>query len=64
MKAYVVISIARQIQGEFVFITTDKGFTDRALAEIYLRGKGMNWKETIQGIECVCEKGIHEVDID
>lgn len=64
MKVYVVVSVARQELGEYIFVTTEKAFSDRPKAEEYLRSRATQWKESIQGVTCTCERGIHEIEVE
>ena len=64
MKVDVVLSIARMEMGEYIFVTSEKAFSDRQKAEEYLKSKAINWKETVQGVECICERGLHEIEME
>jgi hypothetical protein len=37
MKAYVVITVARQIEGEYCFVRTEKGFRNAGAADNLLK---------------------------
>lgn len=65
MKIYVVFKTARQYDGEYVFVSAERAFTDPKKAEEFWRQQSLtSWKETIQDIECHCERAIHEVECD
>lgn len=68
MKAYVVISVARQVDGEYCLVKTEKAFTDSLSAETYANDLAKRYTEKISTpngeIDCVCERGIFEVDIE
>lgn len=75
-KVYAVITVARQVDGEYVFIKTEKAFASAQKADAMLKtlktqyvtpeGK---WKpqlvSTGQGdATCQCEAGVFEIDVD
>lgn len=75
-KIYAVISVCRQVEGEYVFIKTDKAFTSAQKADSLIKtmksqfvtadGK---WKpqvvSTSQGdATCQCEAGVFEIELD
>jgi hypothetical protein len=76
MNTYAVITVARQIDGEYVFIKTEKAFRSakkadnllKILKQQYVDNEG-KWKPqlitTPQGeATCQCEVGIFEIEID
>lgn len=76
MNIYAVITVARQIDGEYIFIKTEKGFKSakkadgliRSLKKQYVDEEG-KWKPqtvaTPQGeAQCQCEVGIFEVEVE
>lgn len=75
-KVYAVITVARQVEGEYVFIRTEKAFKSAAKADGLLKvlknqyttpdGK---WRpqqvSTPQGeAVCMCEVGVFEIEVD
>ena len=68
MKTFVIIKVARQINGELVFVKVEKAFKDQSKAEQYLIGKNTTIEkiETKSGhsVECSCEIGIFDVEIE
>lgn len=75
-KVYAVITVARQVEGEYVFIKTEKAFKSAAKADALLKvlknqyttpdGK---WRpqqvSTPQGeAVCMCEVGAFELEVD
>lgn len=76
MVIYNVVMIARQIQGEYVFVRTEAAYKDRKKAEVKQQElKKMSLDEqgltkairvsTPQGkADCICEIGIHEVELE
>lgn len=75
-KIYAVISVCRQVEGEYVFIKTNKAFNSAQKADEFLKGiKGQfvtedgKWKpqlvSTGQGdATCQCEAGIFELEVE
>lgn len=66
---YVVIKIARQFDGEYVFVQTEKAFSNKETAENFAKNKGLQWEENFTipnnlSIKCLCERGIHEVEVE
>ena len=75
-KLYAVITVGRQIDGEYVFIKTEKAFSSAQKADLLLRNLKMQyvtedgkWKpqtiSTGQGeATCQCEVGVFEIELD
>lgn len=73
---YAAISVCRQVDGEYVFIKTEKAFTSAQKADAFIKAlKGQfatqdgKWKpqvvSTAQGdATCQCEAGIFELELD
>lgn len=62
---YVVIKRARQYDGEYMFIAAEKAFADPQKAEEYWRSQTHTfWRETIEGVECECERAILPVELE
>jgi hypothetical protein len=73
---YAVITVARQIDGEYVFIKTEKAFKSAEKADLLLKSlknqfvdKEGKWKpqliSTSNGeAKCQCEVGVFELEID
>ena len=73
---FVVITVARQIMGEYIAIRTEKGFKDEEKAKAYLAemkkkvvtpdGEPKVVKvSTPQGdLECMCEVGVFHVETE
>lgn len=75
-KIFAVITVARQVEGEYVFIRTEKAFKSAQKADALLKvlknqyatpdGK---WRpqqvSTPQGeAVCMCEAGVFEIEVD
>lgn len=75
-KIYVVATVARQLDGEYVFVRMDKGFKQASKADAYTQeikkmyvggdGKPKTVRvSTPNGTaDCICEVGPFEVDIE
>jgi hypothetical protein len=75
-KFYAVITVGRQVDGEYVFIKTEKAFRSAQKADTMLKSlKGQyvtedgKWKpqiiSTSQGdATCQCEVGVFEIEVD
>ena len=62
---YVVFKTARQVDGEYIFISAEKAFTDSQKAEEFWRKQTSSiWRETIEGLECQVERAIHPVELE
>lgn len=75
MKINVVTSIARQIDGEYVFIKVEKAFVKTDKADLFMNSmkdsllnNGKNKSVTLtvdnQQIECLIEIGLFEVELE
>jgi hypothetical protein len=67
MKVFAIVSIARQVQGEYVVCKIEKAFTSSSKASEYANSLARQYAETIQTpngpIPCVCERGVFEIDV-
>ena len=75
-KIFAGITVARQVEGEYVFIKTEKAFKSAQKADALLKAlKGQyvtsdgKWKpqqvSTPQGdAVCMCEVGVFEIEVD
>jgi len=68
MKIFCVISVARQVDGEWVCVKTEKAFKSSTSAEKYANNLARNYAEkitTASGVmNCICERGVFEIDVD
>lgn len=68
MKAFLIISLARQVQGEYCMVKVEKAFSQASKAEDYASKLSQKYAESINGpngpIPCVCERGIFEIEIE
>jgi hypothetical protein len=67
MKVFAIISIARQVQGEYVICKVEKAFTSSVKAGEYANSLARQYAETIQTasgpLQCVCERGVFEIEV-
>lgn len=75
-KVYAVITVARQVEGEYVFIKTEKAFSSAQKADSLLKSLKTQyvtldgkWKPQVvstgQGdATCQCEAGVFEIEVD
>jgi hypothetical protein len=75
MTIFAVITVARQVNGEYVFVKTDKGYkkaknADARLKELkaeytdHGRAKPVNISTPQGDATCICEVGVFEIEID
>ena len=68
MKIFNVITIARQVDGEYVFVKVEKSFLDQKRASDDANGLARKYAETINTstgqIQCVCERGVFESETE
>ncbi len=60
MKIAVLMKIARQVEGEYVFLNVIQAHVDPDQLHKYLRKNNLPKTEEIQGIPCVIEYGVIE----
>ena len=68
MKIFNIISVARQVDGEYVVVKVEKAFKKASDADEYMKKMLTKYAESIQTgsglIQCVCERGIFETEVD
>ena len=68
MKVFCVLSVARQVDGEYVIVKAEKAFLKASVADEYSKGLAKNYTENISTpngmIACVCERGVFEMDVE
>lgn len=69
MKAFAIVSVARQVDGEYVVVKIDKAFLNREKAQTFAQNLAMRYNEQISmpdgtSISCICERGIFEIEIE
>jgi len=68
MKIFAIVSVARQIDGEYVVVKAEKAFKQASKADAYVAGLAKRYTESIPTpggpMACLCERGIFEMDLD
>jgi len=65
MKIHIALKIARQVEGDYVFVNAIKASTDKDMIHNFLRTANVPATEEIDGIGCVIEVGVLEdVEVD
>jgi hypothetical protein len=76
MKIFAVITVARQDQGEYICIRTEKAFTQASKADDLLKQlkkqyldnegktKGVRIDTPSGPLDCVCEVGAFEIEVE
>lgn len=68
MKIFAIVSVARQVDGEYVVVKAEKAFKQASKADAYAAGLAKRYTESIPTpsgpIACLCERGIFEMDLD
>lgn len=68
MKVFAIMTVARQIDGEFILIKPEKAFKQASKADEYAKTVTKSYVEVIQtphgGIQCSCERGIFELEVE
>jgi hypothetical protein len=69
MKVYIVVNVARQINGEFIFVKVEKAFKESKKAEEYANKSENPYKDLVQNssgfsVECMCSRGVFDIEIE
>lgn len=68
MKIFAIISVARQVDGEYVIVKVEKAFKKASKAEELANTLAKRYTESIPSaggpIACVCERGVFEIEVD
>jgi hypothetical protein len=68
MKVYAIISVARQVDGEYCVVKVEKAFDNQNRASEFGKSLALRYAETIttpSGVmKCVCERGIFEIEVE
>ena len=68
-KVFCVVTIARQTEGEVVSVRFEKAFTTASKADEYAKTLAKTFTETINvpnygPVQFVCERGVHDIDVE
>jgi len=58
MKVAMLMKIARQVEGEFVFVSVEKAHIDPDVIRQYLYTNQLPRTEKVQDVDCVIEYGV------
>jgi len=65
---YAIISVARQVEGEYIVVKPEKVYRSKQKAEEVVNQLTKHYAETIQTptgpIQCVCTRGIFEIEVE
>jgi hypothetical protein len=68
MKIFAIMSVARQVDGEYVVLKVEKAFKKASKADEYAKNLAKKYAESIPTpsgpMACVCERGVFEIDVD
>lgn len=68
LKAYVVVSVAMEIEGRVTAVRLEKGFSTSEAAEKYMTSVPKTFTDLIETpvskINCWCERNVQEVEIE
>jgi hypothetical protein len=69
MKIFVIINVARQLNGDMVFVKIEKAFISALKAQEYFEKIENNTTELVQNssgfsVECNCLRSIYEIDVE
>lgn len=68
MKVFAIITVARQVDGEYVLIKSEGAFFDKLKAEKFVSNLSRQYAETIDTpagkIACICERGVFEIEVE
>lgn len=57
---FIVTKLARQYEGELVFVQVLGAFHKRENMEEFVKGQKLQYGEKINGVDCVVELGVYE----
>lgn len=68
MKVYAIVTVARQVNGEYCVVKIEKAYTNMKKAEEESKNLARKYAETITTpggvIQCVCERGVFEINVE
>jgi hypothetical protein len=68
MKVFAIISVARQVDGEYVVVKVEKAFKTAGKADEHAKTLAKRYAETIPTpggpMACVCERGVFEIEVE
>lgn len=68
MKVFAIISVARQVDGEYVVVKVEKAYKQASKADEHAKQLARSYTESVPSpagpIQCVCERGVFEIDVE
>jgi hypothetical protein len=68
MKIFAIVTVARQVDGEYIVVKAEKAFKQASKADEYAGGLAKRYTESIPTpsgpIACICERGVFEMELD
>lgn len=69
MKIFAIINVARQVDGDMVFVKIEKAFKSNTKADDYIKSYDKSSTEMIQNssgfsVQCSCLKSVYEIDVE
>jgi len=68
MKVFAIISVARQVDGEYCIVKVEKAFKSQGSADSFVKSLAKRYAESINtpngAIDCVCERGVFEIEVE
>jgi hypothetical protein len=69
MKIFAIMNVARQLNGDMVFVKVEKAFLNEMNAQEYFKNININSNEIVQNssgfsVECSCLRSIYEINVE
>lgn len=68
MKVYAIVTVARQVDGEYCVVKIEKAYASMKKADDESKNLARRYAESITTpsgiIQCVCERGVFEIDVE
>jgi hypothetical protein len=68
MTVHIITNVARQVEGDYIFVQVEKAFSDKAKADEYLKSQVKYTTRQIDTpagpVECLVERGLLEIEVE
>jgi hypothetical protein len=73
MNVFVVVTVARQVEGDYIAIKFEKAFSQASKADTYMAQNQKVWTENLMiddamghkvSMDCLCERGVHQLEVE
>lgn len=68
MKAFLVITVARQIEGDMIWVKVEKASYKASMIDDFVKNKANQYLEAMDtefgSIQCQCTRSVMEIDIE